>query len=254
MKTSTTSLRRRVAALTVCSAIAATAALGPSTARAHFVLQEPPASTEQDALGSPQKAPPCGDGTDNGVVTAYAEGQTITITINETIPHPGHYRVALGVNGPDDLPDEPPVTPGSTDCGSTVIQDPPVFPVLADGELLHTSALDGPQSFQVTLPAGVKCESCTLQVIEFMSNHALNVPGGCFYHHCATVSIGTSEPTSVTTTGATSSTGAGGNGAGGESGGCAVASGDASTSAALAALAALVAVVGAALAARRKRG
>lgn len=249
MKPSTRA-RRRVAALTVCIVgSVAGFALGPSAARAHFVLQEPPASTEQDALGSPQKAPPCGDGTDNGVVTAYAEGQTITITINETVPHPGHYRVALGLNGPNDLPDEPPVTAGSTACGSTVIQDPPVFPVLADGQLVHTSALDGPQSFQVTLPAGVKCDHCTLQVIEFMSNHALNDPGGCFYHHCATVSIGTSEPTSVTTTGAATSSGAGGNDAGGDSGGCAVATGGGG-----AASAALVALAVAAAVTRRKRG
>jgi MYXO-CTERM domain-containing protein len=28
-----------------------------------------------------------------------------------------------------------------------------------------------------------------LQVAQFMSDHALNNPGGCFYHHCATISI-----------------------------------------------------------------
>jgi hypothetical protein len=33
------------------------------------------------------------------------------------------------------------------------------------------------------------CTKCTLQVIEFMSNHGLNNPGGCFYHHCADISI-----------------------------------------------------------------
>jgi hypothetical protein len=167
------------------------------------------------------------------------------------------------------LPEEPPVTAGSTACGSTVIQDPPVFPVLADGELLHTSAFSGPQSFQVTLPPGVTCDHCTLQVIQFMSNHALNNPGGCFYHHCATVSIGVGEPTSVTTggpttttgsatTGAsstsstTSSSGAGGGGdaAGTESGGCSVASGAAGGGVALGGLILATAL---ALAGRRKR-
>jgi hypothetical protein len=33
------------------------------------------------------------------------------------------------------------------------------------------------------------CANCTLQVIEFMSNHPLNAPGGRFYHYCATVAI-----------------------------------------------------------------
>ncbi|MFO0616199.1 MAG: SCE4755 family polysaccharide monooxygenase-like protein [Polyangiaceae bacterium] len=226
--------------------------VSPSTASAHFILDEPPASTDQDVLGSPQKEPPCGGGADNGLVTAYAEGQTITITIDETIAHPGHYRVALGLNGPADLPEEPPVTAGSTACGSTVIQDPPVFPVLADGELVHTSPFSGPQSFEVTLPAGVKCDHCTLQVLEFMSNHALNDPGGCFYHHCATVSIGTAPPTSVTSGGSTTtSSGAGGAGADSGSSGCVISAVGAASP--LGALFGAFAVGGIAMAARRAR-
>jgi hypothetical protein len=67
--------------------------------------------------------------------------------------------------------------------------DPPVFPVLADGVLVHTAPFSGPQSFDVQLPAGMTCDHCTLQIIQFMSNHVLNNPGGCFYHHCATVNI-----------------------------------------------------------------
>ena len=78
---------------------------------------------------------------------------------------------------------------GTDPCGSTVIQNPPVFPVLADGMLLHTSPISGSQSFTVTLPTDVTCANCTLQVEEFMSNHGLNNPGGCFYHHCADISI-----------------------------------------------------------------
>jgi hypothetical protein len=42
----------------------------------------------------------------------------------------------------------------------------------------------------VTLPPNVTCSHCTLQVIEFMSDHGLNNPGGCFYHHCADISVG----------------------------------------------------------------
>jgi uncharacterized protein (TIGR03382 family) len=41
----------------------------------------------------------------------------------------------------------------------------------------------------VTLPADKTCTNCTLQVLEFMSNHGLNMPGGCYYHHCATINI-----------------------------------------------------------------
>lgn len=174
------------------AALVGIAAIAPQDAAAHFVLDEPSASLSQGVLGDPQKMPPCGDGaggTSTGAVTAYQTGQTITITVHETIFHAGHYRVALAVNDRSELPAEPIVTAGSTPCGSAPIMDPPVFPVLADGALLHTAPLSGPQSFEVTLPAGVTCDHCTLQVIEFMSNHPLNVPGGCFYHHCADISI-----------------------------------------------------------------
>jgi MYXO-CTERM domain-containing protein len=166
--------------------------LAPRDALAHFVLDEPESWRDQNVLGDPQKLGPCGDdGTaaETGAVTAFQTGQTITITIRETIFHPGHYRVALAVNDRSELPEPPPVTAGSTPCGSAPIMDPPVFPVLADGLLVHTSSLSGPQTIEVTLPPDVTCDHCTLQVIQFMSNHGLNNPGGCFYHHCADISI-----------------------------------------------------------------
>ena len=106
-----------------------------------------------------------------GMVTAFATGATVTVTIRETVSHPGHYRVALSTTGMGGLPADPPVTAvGSDACGSTVIQNPPVFPVLADGMLPHTSAFSGNQTFTFTLPAGMTCTSnCVLQVIEYMS-------------------------------------------------------------------------------------
>jgi hypothetical protein len=164
----------------------------PLQARAHFVLDAPPNWQSQDFLGSPQKTPPCGTetaATPSGVVTPYFQGDTVTVTINETIPHPGHYRVVLGVNGQASLPADPVVTPGATPCGTTVIEAVPTFPALADGQLVHTAALSGMQSFTVKLPSNVTCTNCVLQVQEFMSNHGINVPGGCWYHHCANISI-----------------------------------------------------------------
>lgn len=184
--------------------------LSAATAQAHFVLQSPPALSEQGPLGDPQKAPPCGDNGDavaTGVVTSYQAGDVIKITINETIFHPGHYRVALALNSPSELPDEPPVTADQkSDCGSAPIADAPVFPVLADGVFLHTKAFDGPQTIEVTIPADVSCESCTLQVIQFMANHGLNNPGGCYYHHCATISVEGGESSTGTGTGGDSTT------------------------------------------------
>lgn len=185
----------------------AAAALAAGPARAHFILQSPKAMTEQNQLGDPQKAPPCGDNGNavpTGEVTAFKGGDTVTITIDETIFHPGHYRVAIAVNDPSELPEPPPVTPADTACGSAPIDDAPSFPVLADGVLVHTDPFGGPQSFDVTLPADLDCDHCTLQVIQFMSNHGLNNPGGCYYHHCATISV-TPAQASTTSGGETGS-------------------------------------------------
>jgi MYXO-CTERM domain-containing protein len=176
----------------LCIAALGATLFASGTAHAHFVLTSPPSSTEQNALGDPQKAPPCGDdgtATATGMVTAYQSGQTITITIDETIYHPGHYRIALAVNDPSELPPEPEVTEGNQACGTTTIMAPPVFPVLADGVFVHNAPFGEPQSIDITLPDDVTCTNCTLQIIQFMSEHGLNVPGGCFYHHCAAISI-----------------------------------------------------------------
>jgi hypothetical protein len=182
----------------VCAAVSTAfvlLAFAPQRAEAHFVLDEPPAWMSQDSLGLPQKLGPCGDeldGTDaatpTGTVTAVQEGSTITVTIHEVIFHPGHYRIAVAQNRAD-LPAEPVVTAGSTACGSVPIDSAPALPVLADGVFLHTAPFTGPQTISLPLPAGLTCAKCTLQVIEFMSQHPLNNPGGCFYHHCADLTI-----------------------------------------------------------------
>jgi MYXO-CTERM domain-containing protein len=170
-------------------ALGAVGVLVPAGARAHFILQAPASASEQSGLGDPQKTPPCGgDGVvPTGTVTAFAPGEMVTVTINETVPHPGHYRVALSTTGPSGLPADPVVTPSASDeCASTEIQNPPVFPVLADGMLVHTNAFSAPQSFSFRLPTNMTCTSnCVLQVIEYMSSHG----APCFYHHCANITI-----------------------------------------------------------------
>lgn len=168
----------------------------PGLARAHFVLQAPASWAEQGPLGDPQKSGPCGQddpgatAVPTGMVTPYAPGDTVTVTIGETVTHPGHYRAVLSTTGQAGLPADPAVTAGSTPCGSAEIQNPPVYPVMADGMLVHTAGFSGAQSFTFKLPSDVTCTSnCVLQVAEFMSEHGLNNPGGCFYHHCANITI-----------------------------------------------------------------
>jgi uncharacterized protein (TIGR03382 family) len=206
-------------------AVAVTVAVGmgaPGVARAHFLLNAPPSATEQDEFGSPQKSAPCGltdsptnpdQSTPTGVVTTVRTGSTLTVRIRETIFHPGHYRVALAPTMAG-LPANPTVTPGATPCGSTTIDATPDFPVLADGQLVHTSSFGSQErSFDVQLPAGMTCTNCVLQVTQFMSNHDINNPGGCFYHHCATITIADDAPLPD------AGTGGGGDGDGGTGGG-----------------------------------
>jgi len=165
---------------------------------AHFKLQSPPSWMSQDIGGSPQKLGPCGDeddgtaaATPTGIVTAYQVGDTVTVTITETIFHPGFYRIALAVNDRSELPPEPATDAGNNyACFTAVYTDTPTFPVLADHLFPHTAPFTGPQTTTVKLPSNVTCAHCTLQIIEFMSDHGLNKPGGCFYHHCADLAVG----------------------------------------------------------------
>lgn len=185
-------------------ALISAALLGAATmfdrAHAHFILVTPDSWMSQGPLGDPQKLGPCGDeggGTPTGKVTEFRPGDTVEITIDEKVPHPGHYRVALAVNDRSELPPPPPVTAVDRDpCGSVAIQDPPVFPVLADNMLPHTEPFDGPQTFTVTLPSDITCTRCTLQVIEYMSRHGQP----CFYHHCADIAIQAASGTTPTPT------------------------------------------------------
>jgi len=173
-------------------AVACAVLLIPVVAQAHFVLMSPASWMSQDPNGLPEKLGPCGNeggGTPTGTITAFRPGEMITIQIREVIPHPGHYRVALAVHDRSEFPKEPEVDAGDQACGTAKVENPAVFPVLGDGLLEHSAAFSGPQTMQVRLPSNVTCTKCTLQVIEFMSEHGLNQPGGCFYHHCADISI-----------------------------------------------------------------
>ena len=175
--------------------------LAPVPAHAHFILDAPTNWMSQVPNdGSPQKLGPCGDeggGTPTGVVTNVTPQPngtySVTIMWHDTVPHPGHYRIALAINSRSELPQEPMVTPSATDqCANAVIVNPPyTLPILADNINPHTStAVQGAQMLTVTIPANVSCTHCTLQVLEFMSLHA----APCFYHHCADLSLGSVAP------------------------------------------------------------
>jgi MYXO-CTERM domain-containing protein len=178
----------RVARL--CGLVVGTGSLLVSAAAdAHFVLKAPANWAMQDSFGGPQKMGPCGNEapqTPTNAVTPYQPGDQVMIQLDETIFHPGHYRVALAATQ-SQLPPEPVVTPTAQDqCASAAVQDNPTLPILQDNLLVHTAPFTGTQSFTVTLPTNPPCTDCVLQVLEFMSSHG----APCFYHHCANITIG----------------------------------------------------------------
>jgi len=75
---------------------------------------------------------------------------------------------------------------------SAEIMSPVQMPVLADGLFVHTAKIDTPFETDVELP-NINCKKCTLQVIQFMADHAVNNPGMFSYHHCAEIQI-TADP------------------------------------------------------------
>jgi hypothetical protein len=172
------------------------AALAPQGI-AHFHLVEPASWLTEAPNGDPQKMGPCGGtsadpGKPTGMVTNVQGGDKLHIKIQETIFHPGFYRVALAVNSRDELPKDPEARTEPSPAGprsvSAAIQYPPMPPVLADGLFQHISRFDKEQETDVEIP-NISCAKCTLQIVEFMAAHGLNKDGDYTYHHCAVLQI-----------------------------------------------------------------
>jgi hypothetical protein len=171
------------------------------SADAHFTLIEPASWLVENRLGDPQKAGPCGGtsadaGTPTSAVTQARGGQKLHVKVQETVFHPGHYRIALAVNSRAELPPDPETTTRETEKGpwsvSAVIQNPVRPPVLADGLFAHTTRTTEPFETDVDLP-NINCEKCTLQIIQFMAEHGRNRDGDFSYHHCADLRM-TADP------------------------------------------------------------
>jgi len=171
---------------------------------AHFVLVQPANVIVQNRLGDPQKIAPCGGisanaargtaanpGVPSGAITEIKGGTDFHLLIQETVFHPGHYRVALA-RVATGLPVDPVVTTrpdaGGEQSVSAPIQNPPVAPVLADGLFAHTERPTGLWEADIPIP-NINCRGCLMQVIQFMAEHGRNADGDFSYHHCAVVNI-----------------------------------------------------------------
>lgn len=178
-------------------------ALAPVTS-AHFKLIAPQGWLVESDLGDPQKVAPCGGANAtatspaalSNIVNKIQGGQKLHIKVQETVFHPGHYRVALAVNSRAELPKDPMVMTKEGARGPTsvsaMIQNPAVIPVLVDGLFAHTTKSADPFETDIEMP-NINCPKCTLQIIEFMAEHGLNADGDFSYHHCADIQI-TADP------------------------------------------------------------
>jgi hypothetical protein len=134
------------------------------TAYAHVAMTSPA------PRGTDQKTGPCGkSGSVRGTnVATFAPGATITGEWDETVDHPGHYRIAFDDDGNDFTN---PNNPG--DAFSGTMAEP-----IAD-------KAGGRYTQSITLPT-TPCENCTLQLIQVMTT---SVPYNSFYFQCADLRI-----------------------------------------------------------------
>jgi hypothetical protein len=167
--------------------------LASSLASAHVRLVSPmprypsPAS-EQGGNDANIKTGPCGMAgdsrtTDMSRITVLEPGATIGVQFNETIDHPGFYRISFDDDGQDAF-----VAPSSR----AMVQTGPTFtlPVLIDN--VTDEMRGGMHTIMVTLP-NVECERCTLQLIQVMVNETAQTwdpaPGQDIYYTCADIAL-----------------------------------------------------------------
>ncbi|HTM43670.1 MAG TPA: SCE4755 family polysaccharide monooxygenase-like protein, partial [Polyangiaceae bacterium] len=168
-----------------------------SPAFAHFTLMSPPPNAPADASGG-KGSPPCGpDSAMAATPMAVQGGHMLTLQLQETVFHPGFYRVALSIMSRSELPPDNTVydsnnmvlmAGGAGQSDHADYMDPPVFPVLEDNLFQHDTMGTGMYMKDIMIP-NVTCAHCTLQVIEFMAQHGSNGDAGFFYHHCADLAI-----------------------------------------------------------------
>ena len=166
--------------------------------QAHFKLLSPASWLKEDAVGGPQKGSPCGPGNSgllgddvqpvptSGAITEVHAGDVVSVDIQETIYHPGYFRIALAENR-DDFTIPPVDDPTSCAFDVNAVPTGAHDNVLMDGLFKETSAAGQTRHLMqdVTLP-DKPCEKCTLQIVQVMLNHGLS---SCYYYHCADLKI-----------------------------------------------------------------
>jgi hypothetical protein len=167
---------RRLASVSLALSFAA------APAHAHVQLGAPLQRNEE------QKSGPCGlaGGTRSDNVCEFQPGATITVQWDETIEHPGHFRLSFDSDGVDDFADPTGYDDRYT-APSVLVDGIPDRNVQADGNPTYSQS--------VTLP-DVECDNCTLQLIQVMSDKMPWGPdgGSDIYYQCADLVLSQSAP------------------------------------------------------------
>ncbi len=175
----------------------------PMTASAHFRLDYPAATTEQDGIGNNKDLPgvnaenvasPCGGSKLlTNAVTTLRPGSKLLIKWLEPYKRDGHYRISFAKNRAD-LKSPKVETVGADKIAvSAAIETG--GSILMDGVHVHVGK-DTPEykrwEQEVTLPDYI-CDRCTLQLIHFQNNH----PWPYLMYHCADITLSATAPEGV---------------------------------------------------------
>lgn len=147
-------------------------------ASAHIRLTKPAPRSQADNLKPPAAPPPCGNVPRGAQPSAvYKAGDTIDVEWQETIGHAGCYQIGFST-------------------------DDKAFTVLS--QINDPTDATGTRKTTVTLPAGVSCKNCTLQLRQLMlenapvktcATNAVPPDGtggmGNTYYSCADICVGT---------------------------------------------------------------
>jgi hypothetical protein len=193
---------RRLASLLTLGLVVAAA----PAARAHVQIRVPKQRITDQKVG------PCGllNSARSQNVCEFRPGATITLEWDETIEHPGHFRVSFDEDGVDSLED--PSDYDDFDTAASVLIDQIPDRVVSGGDQRY--------SIQVPLP-NVECDNCTLQLIQVMTDKPPWGPGGGndIYYQCADLVLSASAPAEPAPGCGSEATGGPDGGPGGDDGG-----------------------------------
>jgi hypothetical protein len=125
-------------------------------------------------------------------VTTFHAGETVTVKLQETIYHPGYFRISIAETRAADATSKEFPDPALTDSENchfdrAAVKTAPHDAVLADGLFMVSAQSSENRSLTQTITLPNKpCDKCTLQVVQVMEGHPAS---SCFYFHCAEIEI-----------------------------------------------------------------